>query len=775
MGKIGIFVCHCGSNIAGTINVPEVVEYFEKRDDVVVVDDMYLCSDSGLNHLAETLENNDIERVVIGSCSFKLHGELFQRNVERAGINRFLVSFANIREQNSWVHHDNPAEATRKAITQIEMAIEQVKHAQPLEVKKAPVKQASLVIGGGIAGIMASLALARAGYPVTLVEKSPTIGGLMALFDKTFPTLDCSICILGPLMVDVKEHPNITMMTNSEVTKLDGYVGNFTATIHQKPRYVDEDKCVGCFDICSGVCPVTVKDPFFPRKAIDVPFPQAVPLIPTIMESACVGCRACEVACDRDAVDFDQVARDVTVDVGTVIVATGAKVFDPALLTEYGYTKYKDVITGFEFERMLTQDGPTGGKIIRPSTGEPAKKIAFALCVGSRNEEIGHPWCSRVCCMYSIKHAFLIKDRVPDAEVFINFTDIRAFGKGCEEFYGRTRAEKQVRFNRLAISEVRLDDDSGKLEFVGENTLSGELFEEQVDLVVLAVGMEPHEDTRHLANVLNIATGPDGFFLESHLKLRPSEASVKGIFLAGCCQGPKDIPDSVAQAESAAAKAIDLMAAGEIELDPRRVQVDVEKCDGCRLCEDICTFKAISVVDRKAVVDLPVCTGCGACVSMCHTGALSMPGFTPDMMYAQVDKALTPKLQEPLIVAFLCNWCSYAGADLAGTSKIQYPTNVRVVHVMCTAMINPDYIFRAFSRGADGVLVAGCYPQDCHYTTGFEKAETRMESVAEMLQDLDVNPARFRVESVSAGEGIKFAEIIREFTHDLKNVDDVST
>lgn len=770
--RVGLFLCHCGFNIAGVLDIARIMQAFSGRDDLVVFDDRYLCSDAGLNVLQEKIEEEQVDRVVIASCSHKLHGELFRSKVAQAGINQYLVSFANVREQNSWVHHDEPREATRKAITQIEMAIEQVKLAEPLEATIAPVKQSALVIGGGIAGIKATLALADAGYPVTLVEKSPTIGGLMALFDKTFPTLDCSICILGPIMVEVKEHPNVTLLTNAEVEKVDGYVGNFKVTVNQRPRFVREDKCVGCFDICSAVCPIEVPDPFFPRKAIDVPFPQAVPLVPTIIEELCVGCKACAEVCDREAVDFNQEPVTHELEVGTIIVATGSQTFDPAIMGEYGYTKYDDVITALEFERMINPDGPTHGRIIRPSTGEPAKKFAFALCVGSRNEEIGRPWCSRVCCMYSIKQAFLIRDRVPDSEVIINYTDIRAFGKGCEEFYTRARSEKQVRFNRLQVSEVRLDDDSGKLEFIGENTLSGEILEEQVDLVILAVGLEPADDLPALASKLNIATGPDGFFLEGHLKIRPSEASVKGIFLAGCCQGPKDIPDSIAQAESAAAKAIGLMAKGEIELDPRKVHVDESKCDGCRLCEQICSFKAITIdkETRKAHVNLPVCTGCGACVSMCHAGALSIPGFSKDQISAQIDKALLPKKQQPLIVAFLCNWCSYAGADLAGTSKIQYPSNVRVIHVMCTAMINPEYVFEAFLRGADGVLVAGCYPQDCHYGTGFDKADTRMKSVREMLEELDVDQAQFRVESISAGEGEKFATVLREFVETLSDL-----
>ncbi|GAB4307000.1 MAG: CoB-CoM heterodisulfide reductase HdrA2 [Promethearchaeota archaeon] len=764
---MALFLCHCGTNIAGTIDLEEVKRAFSGREGVVVVDDRYLCSDAGLKVFEETLASEGVERVVVASCTPKLHGELFQAAAEKCGVNRFLVSFANVREQNSWVHHDEPKAATLKAIAQIEMALAQARLASALEPIRQPVKEAALVVGGGVAGIACALAVARAGYPVTLVEREPSIGGMMALFDKTFPTLDCSICILGPLMVAVKDHPLVTLMTNSEVVGVEGHVGNYEVTVRQNPRFVDSSKCVGCFDVCADACPVSIKDPFFPRKAISVPFPQAVPLVPVISTEACVGCRACEVACDRDAVDFNQEPVEKIENVGAIVVATGAKTFDPALLGEYGYEKYPDVVTSLEFERMLSPDGPTGGRIVRPSTGQPAKRFAFLLCVGSRNEEIGREWCSRVCCMAAIKQAFLIKDRVPDAEVFVNFTDVRAFGKGCEEFYNRTRAEKHVRFNRCQVSEVRRDDDTGMLEFVGENTLSGELLEEKVDLVVLAVGLEPAEGTAELASLLNVATGPDGFFLESHLKLRQTEASVRGVYLAGCCQGPKDIPDSVAQAESAAAKVVALLAGGEIELDPRKARVDPKKCDGCRVCEQVCDFGAVKVVDKLARVNVAACTGCGACASACHSGALSIPGFTKDQINAQIDAALAKKTQDPTILAFLCNWCSYAGADLAGTSKIQYPPNLRVVHLMCTAMVDPEYVFRAFARGADGVLVAGCYPQDCHYATGFEKASTRGRVVRELLEDLGIDQGRFVVESVSAGEGGKFARVVREFVERL--------
>ena len=425
--KIGLFICDCGKNISGTIDNEKLIEHFSQYSDVDVIGDQYLCSESGLNKITDELKEKKIDRVVIAACSFKLHGLLFRKTIEKAGINRFLISFANIREQNSWVHTDEPEKATIKAIDQINMAIEQVKLLEPLDVKYSNVLPSTLVIGGGIAGIKAALVIADAGYKVHLVESELTIGGHMALFDKTFPTLDCSICILGPLMTEVKDHPNIELLTYSEVEKVEGYIGSFEITIKKNPRFIKEDVCVGCFDICRDVCPIDVEDTFFPRKAIDVPYPQAIPLFPNILEEYCIGCKVCAQACDRDAIDFDQEPEIINIEVGSIIVATGLETFDPSLLGEYNYLKYPDIITTMQMERILNSDGPTHGKIIIPSSGDPPKKVSFILCVGSRNKQIHHEYCSQVCCNVSIKQAVLIKKEHPDifnpslVNFFINF------------------------------------------------------------------------------------------------------------------------------------------------------------------------------------------------------------------------------------------------------------------------------------------------------------------------------------------------------------------
>jgi len=762
--KIGLFVCDCGKNISGTIDNEYIINHFSQKPDIHVLRDQYLCSESGLNKIINELKTEKIDRVVIAACSFKLHGLLFRKTIEKAGINQFLISFANIREQNSWVHSDQPEKATRKAIDQIGMAIEQVKLLEPLDVQYSNIIPSTLVIGGGIAGIKAALVIAEAGYKVYLVERQPTIGGHMALFDKTFPTLDCSICILGPLMTEVKDHPNIELITFSTVEKVDGYIGNFEVSITKKPRYIKEDVCVGCVDICRDVCPIDIEETFFPRKAIDITYPQAIPLLPNILEEYCIGCKVCQQACgERDAIDFDQEPETLNIKVGSIIVATGLKTFDPSLLGEYNYLKNPDVITTMQMERLLNNDGPTHGIVTKPSSGIKPRKISFILCVGSRNKQIHREYCSQTCCNASIKQAVIIKKENPDVEISIYYNDIRAIGKSCEEFYNRARETFGIRFIKSNISAVLKSDISEQLLVRGEDVIENNLFENKTDLVVLAVGIEPAEGTDKLSRILNISLDPYGFILEKHLKVRPSETTLNGIFLAGAIQGPKDIPSSIAQAESAAAKAISLIAKKKVEIDPHIIYLDKEKCDLCRLCLDSCVYHALKIEENQLEIIKENCSGCGACAAMCHSDALYIPGFTKTQISAQIQSLLQQKSESPLIIAFLCNWCSYIGADLAGTSKLTYPTNIRTIHVMCTAMLNPSLVFESFFYGADGVLIAGCYPQDCHYEEGFVKATFRYESIKEMLAETGINENRVKIISIDAGEGEKFANVIKEF------------
>ncbi len=773
MEKTGLAICHCGLNIAGVLDIKKIINFFKKDKNLFVFEDNYLCSDAGLKVTDEIVEEQKITRVVIAACTIKLHGEMFKEHFEKIGISRDLVAFVNIREQNSWVHSKEPILATQKAIEQIQAKIEYVKLLEPQERIRVPVTQSALVIGGGVAGIHGALAIANTGYHVYLVEKDSTIGGHMVLFDKTFPTLDCSICILGPIMNEVKDHSNITLMTYSEVMDVSGYIGNFTVTVKKKARYVDLEKCVGCFDLCRSVCDVELPGRFFPMRAIDVRFPNAVPLVPVIDMDHCTGCGACELACDREAIVYEDTDKFEEINVGSILVATGFKDFDPTGLREYKYAINPNVLTALEMERMLNPEGPTKGKISVPSTGLPPKKIAYALCVGSRNKNLDREYCSNVCCMYSIKQAILLKERVPTSEIFIFYNDIRANFKMGENFYNRAREELKIHFHKGVIADVQSlesDEDSDPtLKIFAEDTMEGVRIEDEFDMLVLATGMDPSEDTDKISNILNISKDPYGFLMASHLKVRPSQSSLQGIYLAGTVHGPKDIPSSILQAESAAVKIASILNKKELEIAAVKVHLNEEKCDLCRLCVDVCDYQALSLEDKKIVLNPANCLGCGACAAMCHTNALWIPGFSSEQIERQLDSYLVNKSQSPLIVSFLCNWCAYPGADLAGTNKIQYPTNTRVIRVNCSAMVNPSWIVKALLGGADGVLVVGCYEQDCHYTSGFVKAKNWHESTISILEELKINPNRVRLENVSAGEGKKFSDIVFDFSKFLAN------
>ncbi len=768
--NIGLFICECGRNISGTIDVDKLYKHFSNLSNYHVFKDQYLCSESGVNNIIKEIKKNKIERIVIAACSFKLHGSLFQKTIEKAGINKYLLSFANIREQNSWVHSKNPIKATRKAIDQINMAIERVKLLLPLEAQYRKIIPKTLIIGGGIAGIKAALVIANAGYKVYMIEKRPTIGGYMALFDKTFPTLDCSICALGPLMSEIDDHPNIELLTLSKVRNVKGNIGNFKVTVVKKPRYIKEEECIHCFDICREVCPIEIKDTFFPRKAIDVPFPQAVPLFPDIQKEYCIGCKACAQACERDAIDFNQKEESLEFNVGSIIVSTGLQPFDPSMLSELNYNNYQDIITTLQLERLLNGDGPTNGRILRPSTGKPPQRVSFVLCVGSRNKKIHHDYCSQVCCNAAIKQAILIKKNLPNININIYYIDIRAVGKNCEEFYNRAREDFGIRFINSNISAIVKSDTSDELIIRGESVSEDILFENKTDLVVLAVGIEPAKDTKELCQILNISQDTYGFILEKHQKLRSSESSINGIFIAGAIQGPKDIASSIIQAESAAAKVIALFTKGRVELEPYIVYLQKEKCDLCRLCENICDYNAINIKNKELKIIQEICTGCGACAAMCPNDALYIPGFTKSQILRQIKIVLEKKNEFPLIIGFLCNWCSYAGADLAGTSKFEYPTNIRTIRVMCTAMLDPSLVFESLFLGADGVIIMGCYENDCHYDTGFIKAEKRHKSIEEILIKTGINKERIKIESVAAGEGEKFAKVVTTFINKIKKL-----
>ncbi len=642
--RVGVFVCHCGTNIAGVVDVKDVAKYAgEKINDVVyAVDSKYMCSEPGQKEIIEAIEEHNLNRIVVAACSPRMHEPTFRRAAQAAGINPYFVDMANIREHCSWVHIQEKEKATEKSKDLVRMSVARARLLEPQEKMKVAVKKSTLVIGAGIAGIQAALDLADMGYKVYLVEKQPSIGGKMAQLDKTFPTMDCAACILTPKMVDTSRHENIELITYAEVKDIKGFVGNFTVTVNKRPRYVIEDLCTGCMD-CAEACPIEVPNEFDQglgsRKAIYVPFPQAVPLIYTLDQDTCIGCGACKNVCTIEAIDYNQEPEELTLEVGTVIIASGFNVFDPTRKPEYGYGKYENVVSGLEFERLINASGPTGGKLLRPSDGKEPRSIAFIQCVGSRDENT-NLYCSRVCCMYAIKNARLYKEKHPECDIYIFYIDIRAFGKGYEEFYKIAQEEYGIKFVKGRPSMVYEEEKTGGLILNVEDTMLGRKLEVEVDLLVLSVGMEPGTDTETIGKMAGVSRGADGFLLEAHPKLRPVDTLVEGIYLSGTVQGPKDIPDTVAQASGAAARASILMAKGEVEVDPIIAYSVPELCIGCRICERICPFGAISMVDRKAVMNEAMCKGCGLCAGGCPTGAARLRHFKDDQIFAQIHAAL---------------------------------------------------------------------------------------------------------------------------------------
>ena len=639
MRRIGVFVCHCGINIASVVNVEKVVEEIKKYPGVVFATSyQYMCSDPGQNLIRQKIEEENLDAVVVAACSPSMHEETF-RSVCKEYFNEHRCEIANIREHCSWVHESE--EATQKAIKIIRATIEKLRGNEDLMPILVPVEKKCLIIGGGIAGIQAALDIADAGYKVILVEKQPSIGGRMAQLSETFPTLDCSQCILTPKMVALSRHPNIKLYAYSEILGISGYVGNFEVKILKKPRYVDEDKCTVCGD-CEKVCPVVIPNEFEmgrkPRKAIYIPFPQAVPSTYTLDREACLGlapltCAECREACEAGAINYDMQPKIIEEKVGAIIVATGYDIYDKNKLVEYGYGEDDDIITSIEFERMLSASGPTGGNIIKPSNRKTPKKIVFIQCAGSRDKQ-HMPYCSSICCMYTAKHALLYKHHVHDGEAYIFYIDIRATGKGYEEFIARVMEEERINYIRGKVAKIYREGE--KIVVHGIDTLTGKKVEIKADLVVLAMAIIGREETNEIAKILKVAMDEGGFLKESHPKLKPVEALSRGIYFAGCCQAPKDIPSAIAQASAAASKVLALFSKDRLEKDPLIAVVDEEHCSGCGICISICPYGAMTWQNGKARCIEALCEGCGTCAAACPSNNIEMKNYKDEQIEKMV-------------------------------------------------------------------------------------------------------------------------------------------
>ena len=658
MQKIGVFVCHCGSNIAATVDVKKVVEMALLEQGVVHAEDYpYMCSEAGQSRIAAAVAEKGLTGIVVCSCSPRMHEATFRKAAERAGINPYMVEIANIREHCSWIHKDM-AEATEKATILMRAAVAKVHLNAPLQAGESMVTKRALVIGGGIAGIQTAIDIADAGYKVDIVEKTPSIGGRMSQLDKTFPTLDCSACILTPKMVEAAAHENITIHTYSEVESVSGFVGNFTVDIRKKARYVDMNKCTGC-GICQEKCPSKKSLNEFnrglnTRSAIYTPFAQAIPNVPVIDTTACIKmktgkCGICEKFCQAGAIDYTQKDEIITEKYGAIVVATG---FDTIKLDKYGeyaYGQSKDVVTSLELERIMNAAGPTKGHLERLSDGKAPKEIVFIQCVGSRcSDDRGKPYCSKICCMYTAKHAMLIRDKYPDTNVTVFYIDVRTPGKNFDEFYRRAVEDYGVNYIKGQVGKV-LPQADGSLLVQGVDLLDQKQILKKADMVVLATAIEPNPDVRKIATMLTASIDTNNFLTEAHPKLRPVESPTAGVFLSGVCQGPKDIPETVAQAGAAAVKVIGLLAKDKLKTNPCTAKSDELLCNGCSTCANVCPYGAISYEtklindhgireDRRvAVVNSALCQGCGACTVACPSGAMDLQGFSNRQILAEVD------------------------------------------------------------------------------------------------------------------------------------------
>ncbi len=653
--RVGVYICHCGTNIAGVVDVEDVATWAGEQPNVEVARDYkFMCSSLGQELIEQDIKEKGLTRIVVASCSPHMHEKTFRGTCIRAGLNPFLYEMANIREHDSWITDDKVA-ATQKAKALTNAAIERVVHHEPLDVIPVEINPNTLVVGGGIAGITAALELADAGNHVYLVEREPTIGGRMAQLDKTFPTLDCSACILTPKMVDVGQHDNITLLTWSEVEELDGYLGNFTVTVRKKARFVNEEHCTGC-GVCIEKCPIKVVDDVFEvgmgkRKAIYRPFPQAVPKYPVIDKENCTyflkgKCKACQIFCptEPNSIDFEQEDEILKIEVGNIILATGYDLFDVKRIPQYGYGRLKDVFTSLEFERMVNASGPTDGKIVLRDGVTTPQSVAIVHCVGSRDENY-HKYCSKVCCMYSLKFAHLVHERIPEAEVYNCYIDMRTPGKGYEEFYHRL-LEEGTNFIRGKVAEItdaaRTDAEEGKLIVQVEDTLIGKQRRVPVDMVILSPAMEAKPDSKEVSHLFKMGCDFDGFFVERHPKLDPVATMTEGIYIVGACQGPKDIPDSVSQGAAAAARVSGLIQRGTVMMEPIRAHIDEELCSGCRICNNMCPYNAIVFHEDKKVSEVitALCQGCGTCVAACPSGVITGAHFTNIQVLSEIEGIL---------------------------------------------------------------------------------------------------------------------------------------
>ena len=758
--RIGVWVCECGGNIGDVVDVQSVTDSL-KSEVTHVEQNSYLCSSPSVEKIKSTIKEQGLNRVVLACCTPNMHNETFKSNLKEAGLNPALLEIVNIREQCSWVHKDDHEGATEKALDLIKGGIERVRNSVALESKTMDVSKEVLVIGGGVAGITASLSMAEFGMKVHLVEKNPSIGGHMIQYPKVFPTMDCSQCILTPKMSSVNHSQNIDLLSYAEVTDVSGVPGDFTVKVRLKPRGVDVERCIGC-GTCSSVCPTVVAsehdEGLGTRKAIYIPFPQSVPSVYTVDFDSCVRCKLCVNACPPRCIDLDDPGSEVELNVGAIVVATGFELFDLSGLTHYGYRRYPNVITSLEMERILDVNGPTGSRIIVPGTEEEVKSIAYVLCAGSRDTEVGKAHCSRVCCLYALKQTQLLRDRGVD--VWVHYIDIRAPGRRYEEFY-RTTQEKGAFFVKGKVTEII---PSGKQVLVrGEDMMINRMVENPVDLVVLCPPIVTSEDTLKLAEMLRIPVDEDQFILEKHPKLDPVATKRDGIFAAGTVIGPKDIQSSTAEAEGTAMKVVNFLS-NERAIEPNKAFLaSPELCDGCGECVDVCPESAIQLVDEKPIINDIMCSGCGACIPSCPHGALDQQGLTDAQLKAQIRGTLEASEAEIKILAFVEREVAYTAVDLAGLARLNYPSSIRIIPLPSMSRLSLEHLLHAFAYGADGIMLLEAPEHEGPYGSAHVISEERADDYKWELEDHDVDSVRMWFSRVYVPDWRKLERVFRTF------------
>ncbi len=794
--KVGVFLSDCGEQLSEILDFKALTDYVKTVPDVVLVARRSeFWRGQGLQAILDAVKSGKINRVVVAESLPKLSEVNIVEAVEEGGLNPYLVEVIDLKDHCAWPHRETPKEATEKAKAMLLAATERARLLEPIEKLEFPALKSVLVIGGGIAGMQAAVDLADLGFAVNLIEKEPFLGGLAARAGRFFPTDDCAICIQSPAS-DVKtithtsrkcvyrsgfsEIPNLNILANSRVVGVEGVPGNYKVTIEKKPRYVDELKCVAC-DLCTTVCPVEVPDEYNAklktRKAIYMNIPNVHPPVYIIDESICkfYDCAKCVNICPTKAIELDQKSEQITLNVGSIIIATGFQEWDSSIIKEYHYDDYQDVITNLELARMIDGFGPTGGVIIRPSDRKPAKKIVFIQCVGSRDRR-WNPYCSSICCMISLKHALLTKSAYPDTDITVCYIDIRTTGRQHEDYYERAR-ELGVKFLKGRPSEITRDPETNKLIVDVEDELLKRILELDADLVVLAPAMVPSEGTKELAQIgFEPLLDEDGFFKEYNAKLRPTETRLRGIYICGGATFPKDAPTTSLHAHSAAVKAAKFMTTGKIVKDQRTAVINEEFCGDCEFCPVTCPYGAITLVpttEKHFVAEVSdlMCEGCGICVGTCPLNAIELRHSRPTQMLAQMKALMSVNgTSKPLVLAICCSECGHTAIDSSGMAMMQYPANVRVMKVPCTGILQVHQLLEAFKAGAQGVMVVGCKSDGCHYEIGSQKAEKKVELARILLKEYGIAPKRLAMFNMVFIEGDKFAEAAQAMTERLEKL-----